>query len=163
MIETNNLLGRRGTSTKRRRSSKGFTLIETLAAGFVLTISSVAFAAVIAQGRHIVELPREEHAARAAIAGAFAEIVATPYDQLTDQFNGAGFSVPDLRPVDGDDDDMCGEIAFTYGPNGELNIYTVTARVRWRGTTGNRSIKAVRYLANVRGDTGTPPPLEELE
>ena len=160
-MNTGNLLSaRRELATERRRSSRGFTLIEALVAGFVLTVSSVAFAAVIAQGKHIVDLPREEHAARSAIASVFAEIAGTPYDQLSVRFDGADFVVPGLRPVDGDDDGMCGEIAFDYGPNGEENVYTVTTRVRWRGTAGDRSIDVVRYLANVRGDTGTPPPLE---
>ena len=156
----NRLSARRDITIARRRPSRGFTLIETLVAGFVLTISSVAFAAMLAQGKNIIEMPREEHAARAAIAGVFAEIAGTPYDQLAGQFDRGGFDVPGLRPVTGDGDGLCGEIGFDYGPNGELNVYTVTARVRWRGATGDRSIEVVRYLANVRGDTGTPPPLQ---
>ncbi len=154
------LSAKRELPIKRRRPNRGFTLIETLAAGFVLTISSVAFAAMLAQGKRIVEMPREEHAARAAISGIFAEIVGTPYDELAIEYDGRGFDVAGLRPVKGDADGLCGEVGFDYGPDGELNVYTVTARVRWRGAAGDRSIDVVRYIANVRGDTGTPPPLE---
>ncbi len=140
-------------------ATRGFLLVETLVAGFVLTVASLALASALAQGNRTAETPREEYAARTAIGGIFADLSGTPFDQAATVFNGMDFEVPGLRPVRGDGDGLPGEVTFTYGPNGEQNVYTVTARVRWQGTAGERSIEVVRYLANVRGDVGVPPPL----
>ena len=145
-----------------RAHGRGFSLIEVLVAGIVLVIASVALAATMAQTAGLTEGPREEIAARHGIQSVYAVLSATPYDQVAPLFQGQGFPVPGLTPQPGDPDGLPGQIVFDYGPGGDTSYYTVTLRVAWRGRGANRLVESVHYLANVRGDTGRPPPLEEI-
>lgn len=144
------------------QGDEGFSLIEILFAGTVLMIASVALAATMAQSDGLTQGPREEVAARNAIQSAFAALSATPFDQVAVLFHNQGFQVPALTPVPGDADGLPGEIVFAYGPGGDTSFYTVTLRVNWRGRGGDRVVESIHYLANVRGDVGTPTPLEQI-
>jgi len=143
-------------------ASRAFTLIEVLIAGAVLVIASVALAATMAQSGGIGESGREEMVARNALRGCIATLAATPFDRVAADFHKRGFDVPNLTPQAGDADGQCGEVVFDYGPGGDTSYYAVTVRIRWRGRTGDRVLESVHYLANVRGDTGTPTPLNEI-
>lgn len=143
-------------------SSRAFTLIEVLVAAAVLVIASVALAATMAQSGGIGESGREEMIARNALRACVATLAATPFDRVAADFHNRGFDVPNLTPQPGDPDGQCGEVVFDYGPGGDRSYYTVTVRIRWRGRAGDRVLESVHYLANVRGDTGTPTPLEEI-
>jgi hypothetical protein len=148
---------------KGRARQRGITLIEVLMAGIVLLIAAVALAATMAQSHGLANAPREEVAARNAAQAAIAGLASTPFDQVAALYHKRGFPVPGLTPLPGDADGLPGEVVFAYGPGGDTSFYTVTVRVRWRGTTGERGIETIHYLANVRGDTGEPPSLAEIE
>jgi type II secretory pathway pseudopilin PulG len=140
----------------------GFTLVEIVIAAAILTIAGLALAAAVAQGHDLSQVPREEAAARNAIRSCLAEIAARRFDQVAQSYHGRGFPVESLRAVRTDPDGLPGEIEIAYGPGDDRSFYTVTVRVRWAGLHGERVIETVSYLANVRGDTGTPVPLEEI-
>lgn len=140
-------------------ASRGFTLIEVLFATFVLAVAAVALAAALASAKRLTESPRAEMTARAAIQAKFAEINATPFPEIVPGFQNRGFTVTGLKAPPGDADGLPGEVFLAYGPDGNTRFYTVTLRVTWREGTQTRNVESVRYVANVRGDTGTAPPL----
>ena len=116
-------------------------------AGIVLLISAVALAATMAQSHGLASAPREEVSARNAAQAAVAGLASTPFDQVAALYHkrfDAIFENPQFA-------------------GGDTSFYTVTVRVRWRGTTGERGIETIHYLANVRGDTGEAPSLEDIE
>lgn len=147
---------------ERRSHGQGFTLVEVVIAAAILTIAGLALAASVAQGHSLSHAPREYAAARNAIRSCLAEIAARPFDEIAQSFHGRGFAVDPLRAVRDDPDGLPGEIEFAYGPDNDRSFYTVTVRVRWAGLRGDRMIESVSYIANVRGDTGTPVPLEDI-
>ena len=143
-------------------SSRGFTLLEVLVAGAILVMAALAVAAAIAQSPRLAESPREERTARSAIRTVFSEIAATAFEKAALNYHGRGFEVFPLKAVANDPDSLPGEVVFDYGPDGDTTFYSVTVRVRWQGVLGARTIKSRHYISNVRGDTGTPTPLEDL-
>jgi hypothetical protein len=148
--------------TRTRAASRAFTLIEVLIAGTVLVIASVALAATMAQTGGLGESGREEMVARNAIRSVVAALAAAPFDRVAADFHNQCFDVTGLTTQTSDADGRCGEVLFAYGPDDDTSFYTVTVRVRWRGRVGDRMMESVHYLANVRGDTGTPVPLEQI-
>ena len=150
------------TQRNHPRASRAFTLIEVLLAASVLVIASVALAATMAQSGGIGDSGREEMVARNALRACVATLASTPFDRVAADFHNQGFDVANLTPQTGDADGRCGEVVFAYGPGGDTSYYTVTVRIRWRGRVGDRVMESVHYLANVRGDTGAPTPLEEI-
>lgn len=142
-----------------RRTQGGFTLIEVLFACFILAVASVALAGAMATGTRLSEGPRLEMNARTAMQAKFAEITATPFASIVTNFQNRGFAVAGLTPAKGDGDGLPGEILLAYGPDGNTDFYTVTLRVRWQDGTQVRTVESVRFIANVRGDSGTPAPL----
>lgn len=137
----------------------GFTFIEVIFATFVLAVASVSLAASLASAKRLSDGPRSEMVARSAIQATFAEIDATPFPRIVPDFAGRGFAAGALRAPPGDADGLPGEVLLAYGPGGNTGYYTVTLRVRWREGSRTRSIESIRFVSNVRGDTGTPPPL----
>ena len=144
------------------KKQRGFSLVEILLAGTVLVIASVALAATMAQSDGLTQGPREEVTARQAIEAVYAALSATPYDQVAVLYQDQGFDVEGLTPIPGDADGLPGTIRFEYGPDGDTSFYTVRIQVAWRGRGGDRTVESVHYLANARGDVGTPTPLEEI-
>lgn len=142
-----------------RATQSGFTLMEVLFAGFVLAVTAVALAATLVQGKRLADAPRDEISARNAIQSIFAEMSATPFPQIPPTFERVGFAVPGLKAPEGDPDGLPGQIVLDYGPGGDTSYYTVTLRVQWRSGPDVRTVESVRFMSNVRGDTGTPPPL----
>lgn len=148
-------MGRVGRSS----SQTAFTLVEALVAGFVLVIAALGLASTLAQGSRITDASREEMIARNAIRSMAAELRSVPFDRVASTFDGKGFPVPPLHASREDPDGMPGAIRFEYGPGMNREFYRVTILVEWKGRSGARVIESTEYLANVRGDTGTPPPL----
>jgi len=152
----------RGRAPRAGRMS-GFTLVEVTVAGFVLTIASVGLAVTLAQGAALSKNPRSEITARHAMQAVLAEIQSTTFAEVGTRFHNVGFPVADLKAVPGDADGLPGEVVFGYGPEGDTSYYTVTVRVRWQVGGGERVVESVRYVSNMRGDTGTPSPLAGVE
>jgi len=146
----------------KRTSPRGFTLVEVLLAGIVMAIASVGLSASMIQASRLGSAPREDVAARNAIRDCIAEMAATPFDRVAETYQDHDFDVTGLRVAPGDPDGHVGKIHFEYGPDGSTLYYTVTVRIHWMGRNGDRVEESVHYLSNVRGDTGTPLPLEQL-
>jgi Tfp pilus assembly protein PilV len=143
-------------------SNRGFTLLEVLVAGAILVMATLAVAAAIAQSPRLAEDPREERAARSAVRSVYSEVAATPFQDVAVNYHRRGFEVFPLKALAYDPDGLPGEVVFDYGPDGDTTLYTVTVKVRWQGALGARKIESRHYIANVRGDTGTPTLLEDL-
>jgi len=141
-----------------RAAQSGVTLVEVLFAGFVLSVTAVALAATLVQGKRLADAPRDEISARNAIQAMFAEMAATPFPQIAPTFERAGFAVPGLEAPANDPDGLPGQILLDYGPSAE-SYYTVTLRVQWRSGNDVRTVESVRFISNVRGDTGAVPAL----
>jgi hypothetical protein len=129
-------------------------------AAFALAVAAIGLAAALAQGNRLTDGVQEEMLARNAIRAKFAEISGTGFASAATTFHGTGFDVEPLRAPDDDADGKPGMVHFAYGPGGDQKLYIVTIRVRWAGRGGSRDVEVMRYLANVRGDTGTPPILD---
>ena len=146
----------------RRCEFRGFTLVEVLIGAAILAIAALSLAALLAHGPGLAQTPREETVARNAIRSMLAELAAARFDTVARDYHRAGFRCAPLRALPDDPDGAPGEIHFDYGPGGNRAVYTVTLRVRWSSRLGPREVESVAYLANIRGDTGLPVPLEEL-
>jgi Tfp pilus assembly protein PilV len=145
------------------RRSAGFALVEVLTAGFVLALAVLGLSASLANGSRLADASREELVARDAIRDTLARLAATPFDQVALTYHTRGFRVDAIEAVKGDLDGLPGAIIFEPGPADSRDVYRVTLRVQWRSTSGEHVIESTHYLANVRGDPGTPPTVEEVE
>lgn len=141
---------------------EGFTLLEVLLAGAVLAVAAVGLAAGLAQGDRMTDSARQTMLARNATRSMIANISSCNFSEVAKLYHRRGFLVPGLSPAPGDTDGMPGEIELAYGPGEDTSFYRATVRVRWRDRSGERVLETVRYLANVRGDTGDPVPLSQL-
>jgi type II secretory pathway pseudopilin PulG len=145
-----------------KQNQGGFSLLEVTFAAVVLAVTAVGLAAGMAQGDHLTRGVKEEVAARNAIRSVLAEIGAASWADAAKDHHGQGFEVNGLIAPEGDADGKPGLVTFEYGPGGDTSLYRVTVVVSWRIGSGSRTIEAIRYLSNVRGDTGTPVPLAQL-
>jgi hypothetical protein len=146
-----------------RERRRGFALVEVLTAGFVLALAVLGLSASLANGSRLAEGSREELAARDALRDTLARLEEMPFDKVALTYHTRGFRVDEVNAVTGDLDGLPGEIVFEPGPADAPGIYRVTLRVRWRGAGGERTIESVHYLANVRGDPGIAPTVDEVE
>jgi prepilin-type N-terminal cleavage/methylation domain-containing protein len=142
---------------------RGFSLLEVMIACAILAIAGLALAASLAHGQELSHAPREEAIAGSAIRSVLAEMAGAPFSEVANGYHRRWFPVPPLRAPRDDPDGFPGEIEIAYGPVGDQSFYAVTVRVRWDGIKGVRVLESVSYLSNVRGDTGTPVPLESVE
>lgn len=145
-----------------QRHHAGFTLLEVVVGGFVLTLSIRGLAAAMSQGSRLSEAFPEKVVARDAMRTVLAQIANTPFRSVAGEFHLAGFAVPGLRAPPGDADGLPGPIVFEDGPADILRNYRLRIRVGWRGQAGIRSIEAVHLVTNVRGDLGVAPLVSSL-
>jgi len=137
--------------------------VEVLTAGLVLALAVMGLSASLANGSRLADGSREEMIARDAIRDTLARLAESPFDKVALAFHTGRFSAGPLPAVKDDPDGWPGEIVFANGPDDALDVYRVTLRVRWRGTGGERVIESTHNLANVRGDPGVAPTVEEVE
>jgi len=142
---------------------RGFLLVEILTAGLILALAVLGVSASLANGSRLADGSREEMLARDAIRDTLARIAEAPFDKVALTFHHGKFSAGPLAAVADDPDGWPGEIIFEPGPEDSLDVYKVILRVRWKGTGGERVIESTHYLANVRGDPGVAPTMEEVE
>jgi Tfp pilus assembly protein PilV len=145
----------------RRRG--GFALVEVLTAGFILSLAVLGLSASLANGSRLADGSREELVARDAMRDTLARLAEAPFDRVAPLFHTQGFWAGALDAVRGDPDGQPGEIVFAPGPDDTKDVYRVTLRVRWRGAGGERVVESTHYLANVRGDPGVVPTVDEVE
>jgi Tfp pilus assembly protein PilV len=152
-----------GAPQKTPRQSRGFSLVEVLTAGFILTLAVLGLSASLANGSRLADGSRQELIARDAMRDCLARLQETPFDQVAMLYHTRGFRADAIDVVDGDLDGLPGEIIFSQGPGDAIDVYRVTLRVRWRGVGGERVIESSHYIANSRGDPGAVPTVEEVE
>jgi len=152
-----------GRTEDEMDQARGFTLLEVLAAGFILTLTILGLSASLANGSRLAEGSREELSARAALRDVMAKLDDAPFDAVAVTYHRKGFEVEGLHTTAADPDGLPGEIVFEDGPTGTQELYRVSVSVRWHGVMGDRVLEEVRYLANVRGDPGTAPVIAEVE
>jgi len=152
-----------GRTTTRPRGRAGFALVEVLTAGFVLALAALGLSASLANGSRLADGSREEMLARDAMRETLARLQEAPFDTVAMTYHTRGFRVDGVSALKDDVDGLPGEIIFGPGPADAPGIYRVTLRVQWRGVNGVRTIESDHYLANVRGDPGVAPTIEEVE
>lgn len=150
-----------GVSTHQR--PRGFALVEVVTAGFVLALAVLGLSASLANGSRLADASREDMLARDAMRDTLARLAEAPFDRVAPTFHGGRFSAGPLSAVQDDADGWPGEIAFAQGPDDARDVYLVTLRMRWRSAGGERVLESTHYLANVRGDPGIAPTVEEVE
>lgn len=145
------------------RSRRGFALVEVLTAGFILSLAVLGLSATLANGSRLADGSRQELIARDAIRDMLARLAETPFDQVAMTYHTRGFRADAIDAVAGDLDGLPGEIVFAPGPDDAQDVYRVTLRVRWRAGGREQVIESTHYLANVRGDPGVAPTVEDVE
>lgn len=127
-----------------RRGETGTSLVELT----VMVTAAVMLLACIFSGVVSHNSQRRMHSekllAMAACRSTLEQLRAVPFTTLA-TYNGTGFDVPGidgqprgLTPLAGDADNLPGEIYVTVNrSSGGTILYTVRARVRWRGATRN--------------------------
>jgi len=152
-----------GVWRKPPQRRRGFALVEVLTAGFILSLAVLGLSATLANGSRLADGSREEMCARDAIRDTLARLEEAPFDKVALTYHTRGFQVDALDAVKDDLDGQPGEIVFAPGPDDAKDVYRVTLRVRWRSAGGEHVIESTHYLANVRGDPGTVPTVDEVE
>lgn len=137
------------------RQQGGFTLLEVVGAGFVLSVAVLGLTATLATSGRLSESSRDEVAARYAMRGVIAQLEDSPFDNVKTAFNGRGFAIPGLEAPKGDADGLPGQILFEAGPADAPTMHRVIVRATWRSRNGVRTIESVHYLGNVRGLSAT--------
>jgi len=129
----------------------GFTLLEVVGAGFVLSVAVLGLTATLATSGRLTESSRGEVAARCAMRAVIAQLESSPFDTLKTAFDGHGFAIPGLEAPKGDPDGLPGQIVFEAGPADAPTMHRVIVRATWRSRNGVRTVESVHYIGNVRG------------
>lgn len=148
----------RSDASARRR---GFTIVEVVLSGFVLTVTVLGVAASIATSGGMGDRSREEMRARRAAQSWLAEVQARPIGTVGFTLHEAAFDVTGLQPTTNDTDGRVGRITFSDGPL--PHTYYVDVRVAWEGRNGEREVRTRVVLADVVGEGGLPPTMDELQ
>ena len=135
----------------RKRREGGFTLLEVVGAGFVLSVAVLGLTATLATSSRLSESSRDEVAARYAMRAVIAQLEDSPFDAVKTAFDNRGFDIPGLEAPKGDADGLPGQIIFQAGPADAPTMHRVLVRATWRSRGGERTIESVHYLGNVRG------------
>jgi type II secretory pathway pseudopilin PulG len=122
-----------GTNRSRRAGSAGFSLVEVMIAGLVLTVAAVGMSSALLSSMTLQRGELETALARHAAQRVVEEMRGTSFADVFRGYNtntgddtgivprGAAFDVFGLTPQDGDPDGRCGRVVFpTIGTgNGE--------------------------------------------
>lgn len=148
-----------GTKSGTNRSQQGFTLLELLFAGAILSVVAMGVGATVAQTPRILRSVRDGYAARAALQSIAAQVNAAPFSVVAAQYAGRGFAVAGLHAAPGDADKLPGFCQFEYGDEFNQTFYRVTISVTWWDGRTTRTERSTLWLSNVRGDPAPPAPL----
>lgn len=133
---------------KTTKKTAGFSLVETLFAGFVFTVSSLGLSASLAQSNNSSESVRQELAARTAIRSLLADLRAMPIDQVVSGYTSKTFEIEGLRSPD---QGACGSVTCTPITGGAKDLYRVRVTARWMQGRRVQEIEAAHLLTRLYG------------
>jgi Tfp pilus assembly protein PilV len=122
---------------RRKRNAAGFTLVEALAAGIILSISVVALGSLVIRGVQSMRIAREY------------EVAAELLDQTMTRIDLLG---PERLSREGPTSGRFDEPYENYSWDAQIDwraegyLYDVTLTVSWEGPTGNRSAQVKTAL-----------------
>lgn len=148
-------------SIPRRVRVRGFTLLEVLMASAVLAIVAIGSAAAIVTTPRLMRDADEATSVRAAVHGMVSELTGADFSKVKASFDGTGFAVPGVNAVEGDLDGLPGLIKVETVGTGAATYYKITLSVTWAGINGERTLRSVHYVSNVRGDTDPVNPIPD--
>ena len=134
---------------KSRKGARGFTLIETIAAGFVLAVTSLSLSTSLATSNQSTEAVRQEMEARSAMRAILAEMRSMPFAEMLTTYENGGFDVARLRAPEGKS--QCGSITIEDGPSGTQDLRRIRLRIQWMNGTTMREIEAVHLVTRTYG------------
>ena len=122
---------------------RGFTLLEVVFAGMILTVALLGLSGTMAQGHAVTSGVSDELTARRAIRSKMAEIRDAPFSTLMDQFHDKEFSVERLqeRPR------RC-RVTVADGPS--PGLFKITVTMRWTVSGKQRSLSQTYLLTKIR-------------
>ena len=138
----------RQDSRKTRKNTRGFTLIETIAAGFIFAIASLSLSTSLATSNQCSEAVRQELGARSTMRAMLTEMRSVPFAELETAYKNRGFDVPGLRAPKGS---QCGFIAIEDGPDGTKDLLRIRLRIRWMNGSTMSEIEAVHLVTRTYG------------
>jgi type II secretory pathway pseudopilin PulG len=136
---------------RSNRGGRGFTLLEAVFAGFVISISIAGLSGTMAQGHLASTNVRDELVARRAIRSKMAEIRGADYARIRYVYGAEKFAVDGLEgvPASGGGTEIPGSVLVENGPtNGMVKI---TIRVKWWRARAPRTIQKVYFLTRLPG------------
>ena len=128
-----------------RSSESGFTLMEVMFAGFVLSVGILGLLSLVTTGQGLARDSWEMTIAKTAVVNKLEEIkeyAETDFYGVRDSFDGAAgrFDVAALNPPEGDPDPRNGRIHVRESVAGDPNFLDIEVIVRWAGVGGRRDL-----------------------
>ncbi len=143
---------------RRRRTSAGFSLIETLVVATTLAISVLGLSHIAVSTERMRLADLEKAAAGRALEREIEEIKSTNFTAIQGTYNNTGFSVilegeahDLLRPVPGDADGKTGHVAVSVPnpPNDAAKLLEVNVQIDWTGVMGLQHLQRTFRLSNL--------------
>lgn len=139
---------------RRNGQTRGFTLVEALAAGVILSISVVALGAVVMRGAEAMRVSREYEVAAGLLDETMAKIDMIGPERLSREGPTSGaFPAPH--------ENYSWEARIEWRIEGHL--YDVTLTVSWEGVMGRRSAQLKTALNDEPGSRAAELRWEDLE
>ncbi len=134
-----------GSRMVSRTSERGFTLMEVMFAGFVLSIGVLGLLSLVTVGQGLSRESWETTVAKTAVVNKLEEIkefAETDFYEVRTSFDGVAgrFDVEELNPLEGDEDPRNGRIHVREAVPGDPNLLDVEVLVRWSGVGGRRDV-----------------------
>lgn len=144
-----------GNPIPSRSPESGFTLMEVMFAGFVLSVGVLGLLSLVTVGQGLARESWETTIAKTAVVNKIEEIkefAETDFYAVQTSFDGmAGrFDVDNLNPLEGDADPRNGRIHVREAVADDPNLLDVEVRVRWTGVGGNRDVSYRTRLSPFR-------------
>ena len=133
-----------GNRSEARSRCSGFTLLEVIFAGMVITVAMLGLSGTMAQGHVATTGVRDDLTARRAIRSKMAEIRDTPFDSVKEQFQDKEFNVEKLH-----ERARRGFIKVADGPS--PGLFKITITMRWSVSGDERSLSQSYLLTKIRG------------
>lgn len=135
-----------GQATCFRNGEGGFTLIEVMFAGFVLSVAVMGMLSLITVGHSVSRDTVEMRAAKNAALAKLEEIkefAETDFYAVRENFDGprGNFDVVDLQDPRLAGDPPNGTISIVETTNGDPNLLDIVVTVSWWGVGGARDIE----------------------